>query len=162
MRPELDVTVEHPGWTATIPALESLVARVIDACLEICPETFDSPTEVSVLFTDARAIRALNAEWRKEDKATNVLSFPAPAGSGPVRMLGDVALSFETVEQEASTEDKTFENHTMHLVAHGFLHLLGFDHETDEDAEEMEACERAALALLGVPDPHGAPVGESR
>jgi probable rRNA maturation factor len=160
MTPDLEITVEHPGWTLKLPALQGLAERVIGACVEVCSPQLAPSTELSVLFTDARKVRELNAVWRKQDKPTNVLSFPAPPGAGPIRMLGDVVLSFETVESEASAEHKSFENHTIHLIAHGFLHLLGFDHETDRDAQEMEDRERAALALLGAPDPYGAPVGE--
>ncbi|TIX40762.1 MAG: rRNA maturation RNase YbeY, partial [Mesorhizobium sp.] len=99
----------------------------------------------------------LNVGWRGKDKPTNVLSFPAfPfARGGPLPpMLGDIVLAAETVVREAALEHKPLENHISHLVIHGLLHLLGYDHETDAEAELMEATERAALARLAIPDPY--------
>src|SRR5690606_27325001 len=110
-----------------------------------------------VIFTDDAAIRALNAEWRGKDKATNVLTFPAfPVlrGGALPPMLGDIVLAYETVEREAREEDKPFESHLSHLLAHGFLHLAGYDHEEDGEAEEMEDAERRILARLAIPDPY--------
>jgi len=103
------------------------------------------------------AIRELNAGWRGKDKPTNVLSFPAvpETREGPLPpMLGDIVLAAGTVAREAALEGKPVENHITHLVVHGLLHLLGYDHETDMQAEEMEAVERAALARLAIPDPY--------
>ena len=116
-----------------------------------------SDSEVSILFTSDEEVRSLNAAWRGKDKATNVLSFPAfPfVQGGPLPpMLGDIVLAAETVSREAALEDKPVQNHITHLVIHGLLHLLGHDHETDAEAEEMEAIERAALARLAIPDPY--------
>ncbi|RUU95673.1 rRNA maturation RNase YbeY, partial [Mesorhizobium sp. M7A.T.Ca.TU.009.01.3.1] len=114
-------------------------------------------SELSLVFTDDAHVRVLNAGWRGKDKPTNVLSFPAfPfVQGGPLPpMLGDIVLAAETVAREAALEDKPVENHITHLVIHGLLHLLGYDHETDTEAEAMEAVERAALARLAIPDPY--------
>jgi probable rRNA maturation factor len=111
------------------------------------------------LLSDS-AVRALNKAFRGKDSATNVLSFPAAPSppafdprSGPV-FLGDVALAYETVVQEAAAQQKTVVNHCAHLIVHGVLHLAGFDHERDEDAERMEGTERAILARFGISDPY--------
>jgi probable rRNA maturation factor len=112
--------------------------------------------EVSVMLSDDARVREVNRAWRKMDKPTNVLSFPAAEAdkisSSP--FLGDVILAFETVEREAADEDKPFADHVAHLMVHGFLHLIGYDHETDQEAERMEALETRALAELGIADPY--------
>jgi probable rRNA maturation factor len=114
-----------------------------------------------VLTDDAR-IRELNRTWLGDDKATNVLSFPAPdAPTDDARFLGDVVFALETIRREAEGEQKVFERHLAHLAVHGTLHLLGFDHASEQDAEEMEERERQILARLGFPDPY-APSGEPR
>lgn len=107
---------------------------------------------VAVLLADDAALRDLNARWRGKDKPTNVLSFPAPEGFG----LGDIALAYETVADEAQTQGKTFAAHATHLLVHGYLHLLGYDHEVEDEARAMETRERAILAALGVADPYEA------
>jgi probable rRNA maturation factor len=99
----------------------------------------------------------MNAHWRSKDTATNVLSFPAAPSPGPgPHHLGDIVLACETVEREARAQDKPFDHHLVHLVVHGFLHLIGYDHDTDDEAEEMERRERDILARLGIPDPYAA------
>ncbi len=115
-------------------------------------------TEISIVLTNDAHIRALNREWREKDKATNVLSFPAmPVRPGVALppLLGDIVLAAETIRREAGLEDKPFEHHLIHLMVHGFLHIVGYDHETDAEAEEMEAAERRILARLAIPDPYG-------
>ena len=109
-------------------------------------------SELSILFTDDAHIRRLNAAYRGKDKPTNVLSFPQAGGP----LLGDVILASETVAKEAVLAQKPLKDHIAHLVVHGFLHLLGYDHEADEEAEAMEALERAALKRLGIEDPYAA------
>lgn len=156
MKLAIDIAVEHEQWAVAIPALEELAEGVADACLaEAHPQLADG-AELSLLFCDDATIRGLNACWRKQDKATNVLSFPAASLDqlGTARLLGDVAIAFETAEREASEEGKPFRDHVAHLIAHGLLHLLGFDHEDEADAERMERTERDSLARLGVPDPY--------
>ena len=104
-----------------------------------------------------RPFKASTREWRGKDKPTNVLSFPAfplKPGMAPKPLLGDIVLAYETVRARLEAEAKPFENHLSHLIAHGLLHLFGYDHETDDEAEVMEALERQILARLAIPDPY--------
>jgi probable rRNA maturation factor len=113
--------------------------------------------EVSVKFTCDDEVHALNAEWRDKDRPTNVLSFPMadPDELATAAMLGDIVLAHGVCAAEAADRNIPVEAHATHLVVHGMLHLLGYDHETSEaDAEEMEAIERRALAALGIADPY--------
>jgi probable rRNA maturation factor len=111
---------------------------------------------VTVLLTDDAAIRGLNRTWRRKNAPTNVLSFPAKAAPGEEApaFLGDIAIAYETTKREAAAEGKRFADHVTHLVIHGFLHLLGHDHEADAEAETMEALEIAILKRLEVPNPY--------
>jgi probable rRNA maturation factor len=152
---DIDLSVEDGDWPAE-PALQAIVTEATGAALaELGLQKAQS--ELSLVFTDDAHIKQLNAEWRGKDKATNVLSFPAfPAfakGKLPP-MLGDIVLAYETVRAESALEQKSFEHHLSHLVVHGFLHLLGYDHETEDEAEEMEALERRILARLAIADPY--------
>ena len=151
---DIDLTVEAGHWPDEA-RLSLLIDRAAAAAFAETETTGHS--ELSVVFSDDAHIRTLNADWRGKDKPTNVLSFPAfpLSRGGPLPpMLGDIVLAAETVAREAALEDKPLENHITHLVVHGLLHLLGYDHETDAEAEEMEAVERAALARLAIPDPY--------
>ncbi len=109
---------------------------------------------VSLLLGDDAAIAALNKEFRGKDGPTNVLSFPPAETGGEPGFLGDIALAAETIVAEAEFQGKSFENHAAHIVVHGFLHLLGYDHMNEADAEKMEAREREILGTLGVADPY--------
>ena len=155
-RIEVDVLVEAGSWPAG-PQLGRLVDRAI-ASLEAAGVLGTGTSELSVVFSDDRRVRELNAAWRGKDKPTNVLSFPASVapgrGAALPPMLGDIVLAFETVAGEARLEGKTLEHHISHLVLHGLLHLLGYDHEQEAEADEMEAIERDALARLAIPDPY--------
>lgn len=111
--------------------------------------------ELSILLTNDEEQHALNKEWRGKDSSTNVLSFPQIEPFDPVvGLLGDITLARETLIREADEQGVTFEAHFTHLVVHGFLHILGFDHLTDEEATEMESLETAILATLGIDDPY--------
>lgn len=148
------MSVEAGDWPDEA-ALTRLVDRAVSAAF--AETAAAGPSELSIVFSNDAHIRTLNAGWRGKDKATNVLSFPVfpfPRGGKLPPMLGDIVLAAETVAREAALEDKPFENHITHLVVHGLLHLLGYDHETDAEAEEMEAIERSALARLAIPDPY--------
>jgi probable rRNA maturation factor len=141
------------------PGAESVIHRAVAAAAEMADaDTGDA--ELAVMLTDDDGIRTLNQNWRGIDKATNVLSFPALQPTGPVapddapRMLGDIAIAYQTTRREADEEQKPFDHHLSHLAVHGFLHLIGYDHENDADAEAMESFEREILAQLGIPDPY--------
>lgn len=114
--------------------------------------------EVSVLLADDAAVRVLNRDWRGIDKPTNVLSFPAQASKleGIPPLLGDIAIAYETLAREAADEGKPVLHHLAHLVVHGYLHLMGYDHQTDSEAQAMEALEREILRALRIPDPYRA------
>ncbi|WP_109576642.1 rRNA maturation RNase YbeY [Aminobacter sp. AP02] len=148
--------IEQGAWPSE-DALRALVDRAVPAALAEAEVDVVDGVELSLVFTDDDSIQSLNAEWRQKDKPTNVLSFPAfPMAPGDALppMLGDIVLAYETVVREAELEQKPLENHITHLIIHGLLHLLGYDHESDEEAEEMEALERQALARLAIPDPY--------
>lgn len=117
---------------------------------------FEEP-ELTIRLTDEEESQALNSEYRGKDKPTNVLSFPFEMPPGiPLELLGDLIICVGVVEQEAQEQAKTTEAHWAHMVIHGCLHLLGYDHIKDDEAEEMEALERDLLASLGYPDPYAA------
>ena len=153
--PSIDVVIASARWRQA-PRAASVVRRAISAAAPA--RTRDA--ELSVILTNDRAIRTLNRRWRGRDKPTNVLSVPAPpaadrtASRGVPRHLGDIVLAYETVAREARAEAKPLDHHIAHLALHGFLHLLGYDHESHGQAEAMERRERRILARLGVPDPY--------
>ena len=156
--PATEVLIVADCWRAEAGA-EAVIHRAIETAAEMVDaETGD--VELAIMLTDDDGIRTLNANWRGIDKPTNVLSFPAlqptgtPSPDDAPRMLGDIAIAYETMRREADDEQKPFDHHLSHLAIHGFLHLIGFDRETDEEAEEMEALERKILAQLGIPDPY--------
>lgn len=155
MTPEVDILIESDLWSR-VAGLEGLAREAIAATLSQTGLKIAPQAEVSILFCDDSRIRELNREWRRLDKATNVLSFPAVTARELPRapLLGDIAIAFETVERESRDEAKTFEHHVSHMIVHGFLHLLGFDHEVVSEAEAMEEAERGALARIGVADPY--------
>jgi probable rRNA maturation factor len=115
-------------------------------------EAVEGATGLVILLADAAAVQDLNARFRDKDKPTNVLSFPAAAN--PEGHLGDVALAFGVCAREAAEQGKPLRHHLQHLVAHGVLHLLGYDHMSDDEAEAMESLERIVMAGLGAPDPY--------
>jgi probable rRNA maturation factor len=144
----IDIEVEDPAWTADLPEAEALVRAAGQGVLRHERQTGG----INVLLTDDATVRDLNNRFLKKDKPTNVLSFPALPN--PERNLGDVALAHGVCAREAAEQGKPLAHHLQHLVAHGVLHLLGYDHETDAEAAEMEGLERAVLSGLGVPDPY--------
>lgn len=151
-----DIQIEADGWPSET-MLEPVVARVLDALMIELPQ---SGGELSLLLTDDASVRALNARWRGVDKATNVLSFPQelPGSS----LLGDVVLALETLRDEARDGGVPFEHHLSHLLLHGILHLLGYDHEEERDADTMEALEIAILRRLGIGNPYKRPSGSDQ
>jgi len=141
---EVDILAGSPLWKGREEALAKALAAA--ATSEGVGGT------VSLLLGDDASIAALNKEFRAKDGPTNVLSFP-PAG-GEAGFLGDIALAAETIAAEAEFQGKSLDNHAAHIVVHGFLHLLGYDHMNEADAEKMEARERTILASLGIADPY--------
>ncbi|MGO4872148.1 MAG: rRNA maturation RNase YbeY [Roseiarcus sp.] len=157
MKLHVEFVAISPQWRAALAA-RTLAREAIAASLAECGVALRPGAELCVHLADDAHIRDLNARWRGLDKATNVLSFPAvePAHIDQARLLGDIVLAFETVAREAADEGKPLADHYRHLVVHGFLHLIGFDHQTDADAQRMEAMETRILARLGVADPYRA------
>lgn len=147
----IEIEIEDPAWTAALPQVEALVLAAAEAALA---QDGAQDEGVVLLLTDDAAVQALNARFRDKDKPTNVLSFPAPPN--PERHLGDVALAYGVCVREAAEQGKPLAHHLQHLVAHGVLHLLGYDHMSDDEAEAMEGLERVVLAGLGIPDPYQA------
>ncbi|MGB3554019.1 MAG: rRNA maturation RNase YbeY [Jannaschia sp.] len=155
----IDVVAEDDRWTD----LERLAARAIPAALDGAGVGRDR--EVAVLGCDDARIAVLNAEFRGKAVPTNVLSWPsgdraaAEPGGDPVPPegpeLGDIAIAWETCAREAAEQGKAFDAHVTHLLVHGVLHLLGYDHETDADAMRMESLEIRIVTGLGLPDPYG-------
>jgi probable rRNA maturation factor len=147
--PSIDVQIQSPLWDAE-PAAAQTVRAAIEAAAALVP----AAGEVSVLLTEDASVRDLNRAWCGLDKPTNVLSFPATKAGGA--LLGDIAIAYETLAGEAAADTKPFLHHLAHLAVHGFLHLLGYDHQTDSQADAMEGLERAALARLDIADPYRA------
>ena len=156
----IDIEVEDAAWTSALPEAEALARRAAEAALagEGLAREGAQGEGVTLLLADDTAVRELNARFRGKDAATNVLSFPAQPN--PERHLGDVALAFGVCAREADEQGKPLSHHLQHLVVHGVLHLLGYDHMSEDEAEAMEGLERVVLAGLGVPDPYPAGEGE--
>ncbi|GHE54335.1 endoribonuclease YbeY [Camelimonas fluminis] len=154
--PLIDVVIESPLWQALRDA-EALAGRAALAAVAASGVAVMDGAELSLMLADDAAVQELNRTWRGKDKPTNVLSWPAADPDDLVRSphCGDIAVAYETLVREAADEGKTVADHFTHLVVHGVLHLLGYDHETDDEAEEMETLETDVLAGLGVADPYG-------
>ncbi len=151
-KPLIDVLTRSARWKRQ-PRAATIVRKAVMAATQAA----STPrAELAIVLTDDSAIRALNRTWRGYDAPTNVLSFPSgaarPGSAAP--HLGDIVIAFQTVAREAKAEGKSFGHHLAHLAVHGYLHLIGHDHETDRDARKMERLERKILAGLGIPDPY--------
>lgn len=155
-QPTVDLMVEAGNWPS-----QGELEKVTNAIFEqdainnmiLLPEG----CEVSLLFTDDQSIAGLNKKWRNKDGPTNVLSFATNEGIDPPAwspMLGDIVLAYDTVAREAEAQNKSFKDHLSHLIVHGFLHLLGYDHVDDEQAADMEGLETKILDQLGIADPY--------
>lgn len=157
---DIDIRIAVPGWRTAMPNPNAAIRKAVQAALgSELPKK--AVTSLSILLTDDAEMRKLNAGWRAKDKPTNVLSFPAENAVDPARppeFLGDVALGLATCRREAREQGKAFADHVAHLTVHGVLHLLGYDHMDDEQAEAMEPLETSILAGMGIADPYLAPV----
>jgi probable rRNA maturation factor len=162
--PHIEVIIRSARWRRR-PSAKTVVKKAISAAAKAA----STPgAELAIVLTDDSTIHALNRQWRGTDAPTNVLSFPArllplrPAregrGGGRRRAaspyIGDIVIAYQTTAREADAEDKPFNHHLAHLAVHGFLHLLGYDHDSDREADKMERLERFILARLSVPDPY--------
>lgn len=166
----VDVVIDCSGWRNAVKDCEPLCVRALEVAAAEIPGLLGQTVEVTLLLTGDARIRDLNARFRNKDSATNVLSFPALDDGGQAALrgggalpenpvpgpvqLGDIAVAFETVEREAESEGKPVGHHLSHLAIHGFLHLVGYDHQTGDEAEAMEALERDVLARLDIPNPY--------
>jgi len=148
--PHIDIQVQSPLWHAQ-PLAEQTIREAISAAAGALST---EGGEVSILLTDDSEIARLNRDWRGIDKPTNVLSFPASRVGQGDKLLGDIVIAYETLERESRDESRDFLHHLAHLAVHGFLHLIGFDHETDAQAEEMEGLESRIMMRLNMPDPY--------
>ncbi|WP_139412792.1 rRNA maturation RNase YbeY [Bartonella mastomydis] len=151
----IDIMIKSAGWNDE-KMLYNITEKALMAVMRhVSLENVVS--EISLLFTDDEHMAQINAQWRGKNKSTNVLSFPAfpiKAGSSPGPMLGDIIIARETVVLEAEKQGKTFQDHLTHMIVHGTLHLLGYDHETDDEAYQMEMLEREILQKLSIKDPY--------
>lgn len=143
---------ESEGWPE---GLEQLADKAIREALKQSKAKLAGVAEVSIVLTDDAEQRELNKQWRGIDKSTNVLSFPQLEPFAPVSgLVGDIILARETLEREAAELGIAFNDHYTHLVVHGFLHLLGYDHIEEDEALRMESLETAILGILGIADPY--------
>jgi len=153
------VEIDDEAWCQALSMrqeeVESLIEKAAEAALTAPRLTDVTGQSLVVLLTDNDAVHDLNLRFRGLDRPTNVLSFPSP--QNPAGHLGDVALALGVCAQEANDQGKSLADHLCHLTVHGTLHLLGYDHQTDAEAEQMEGLERTLLAKLGLMDPYGAP-----
>ncbi len=146
---DIDIAVRYGSWVVALPNIETLTKNAVIQI--IMGLNGPKSGELSIALVNDAEIQALNRDYRGIDRPTNVLSFP---NDGPAPLLGDIVLAFETMQREAADKSVPLENHVTHLIIHGFLHLQGYDHETDEQAAEMEALEIAALAALNIDNPY--------
>lgn len=147
--PQIDITITDGVLTSS--DLDPITRRAVAETIKQAELAIKPAAELSLVLCDDEMIQELNREWRQINKPTNVLSFPGePTGM----LLGDIIISVETTKRESDLENKTFEDHFSHLVIHGFLHLFGYDHETDQEADHMESLETKILNELGIADPY--------
>jgi probable rRNA maturation factor len=155
LRADLAVeVVRHGGAWDESTISDTAVELAAHAAFAEAPPRTPAPHEATVVLTDDAEMRDLNRDWRGKDAPTNVLSFPAGETPGEPVPLGDIVIAYETALKEADAESITLSDHVSHLVVHGMLHLLGFDHMEDDEAERMEDLESHALASLGIADPY--------
>ena len=145
----IEAVVEDEGWNDLLPNMQALAEDCRGVAATVEPEL---DREIAILFCDDRAMTDLNCRFRGKEKPTNVLSFPSGEPEG---FLGDIALARQTCVAEAAEKRIPLRDHAAHLIIHGMLHLIGYDHETDDEAGLMERRETEILARLGIADPYG-------
>lgn len=162
METQIDINIQYKSWQEKLENLQSFISKIANITLEQT-KIIDIAdyVEISFLLCDDEKIRVLNKQYRNQDKATNVLSFEVNnfiAGSyescDKELILGDVVLAFETILKESDEQNKTFESHLSHMIIHGILHLLGYDHFNEEDAMQMESLEINTLSKLDIDNPY--------
>lgn len=144
----VDLRIEDEAWQTGCPNLETFCQRALEAAFANTANT----AHVDVLLTDDVTLARLNTDWRNKEGPTDVLSFPAE--ENPAGFLGDIAIAYGISLRDAEAGGKSLPDHLAHLLIHGMLHLCGYDHVNDEEAEIMESLERAALSTLGIADPY--------
>ena len=179
-RLDISFSLESGDWETAAADVERLTDAAARAAFEAAekPEILDgdTPVEMRLVLADDALVQTLNRDYRDKDKPTNVLSFALlddlddtdestddvlARDEGMPILIGDVILAFETVQREALEQGKSFEDHLTHLVIHGVLHLLGYDHQSDPDADRMERLETSILARMGIADPYSADPAKS-
>ena len=156
---QIDVTVDCSQWNNVLPEATAYARNACEAVFrKVITDSRDQGTEVSILLTNDLMVRSLNNEYRNHDEPTNVLSFPNDTKESPITnfpvLLGDIIVAFETSFNEATREKKSLSDHLCHLIVHGTLHLLGFDHQNSADADTMEDIEISVLQKLNVANPY--------
>jgi probable rRNA maturation factor len=150
---KIEIIVRSARWRKRPSAKTIAKSAVLAAAKAVSTRR----AELAIVLSDDSAVRTLNRQWRDKNAPTNVLSFPAPTrgkGRSASPYIGDVVIAYQTTAREAAAEGKPFNHHLAHLAVHGFLHLLGYDHSNDHDAETMERLERRILARIGIDDPY--------
>ncbi len=146
---QIDITVPEQEWETRLSGIRELAESCVQSVINKAPDNLQA-NEISIVFANNSFIQDLNLRYREQDKPTNVLSFPQNEGEN----LGDIILALETITQEAQDQNKSLEHHVSHLIVHGTLHLLGHDHENEDEADDMEALEISVLETLGIKNPY--------
>jgi probable rRNA maturation factor len=150
---DLTIIIENPRWESVLPSYESLINNAVGTTLHAA-QVGTQHKEASIVLADDHFVQENNRQFRNKDKPTNVLSFPADKAQLAAGNLGDIMLSLETLEREALEQKKNFKDHVTHMLVHGVLHLLNYNHITDEDAHVMESLEIKILESLGIANPY--------
>jgi probable rRNA maturation factor len=156
---DVDIDIRCVQWLEEMPDVAGVCLSAANAAVAhgVAPQRGRSAGEISIVLADDDFVRALNRSWRDQDTPTNVLAFPASGDEMPdngVHLFGDVIVAFQTSLREAEEQHKRLDHHLTHLIVHGVLHLLGYDHLADDDAEQMEGLETEILSGMGIDDPY--------